>query len=256
MSFNVLFRGLVCHLTEEKVAVFVDAENHKLRLVVRASDVVGKPSFQSDDVHTKDDKEDDDDNAPAPPPRVSFLVGGGMLHIDGVTNKKLLRGDDFKKRVPSLREGSTCTKLRKEVRQRRMASGIAGYFQYPGGKMSVQSYFPEQAVFTGTVPQCIARVTRLELAVNGKNVTIRNGSQKVTLKPDAEVSFVNVDDTAMDDTAKVPVPNLHFHHYYHAIYDGCGMGKTPRPPAKRKPCPSEQADHAFPGSDCSNSQEP
>ena len=247
MSFNVLFRGLVCHLTEEKVAVFLDVEKHKLRLVVRASDIVGNASFESDTVHAVDPDEHN------PPPRKSFKIAGGTLRIEGVTDKALLRDQDFADRVPSLRKASTCNKLRPEIRRRRLASGIAGYLEMPGGELSVRNYFPEQALFLGNTPQCIARVVQLALKTNGKkNVTIRNGSKKVTLKPNAEVSFVNV-----DPAPEMSDPNLHFHHYYHAIYTGCGMGLVPTPPADKPHCTLEkQSGQVFPGSDCSNSQEP
>ncbi len=246
MSFNVLFRGLVCHLTKEKVAVFLDVEKHELRLVVRESDIVGKPSFESDQVHAVDPDEKN------PPPRKSFKIAGGTLRIEGVTDKQLTRKEDFTDRVPSLRKASSCNKLRPEIKKRRVAAGaIAGYLELPGGEFSVRHYFPEQALFLGDKPQCIARVVQLALKTNGKNITIRNGSKKITVKPDAEVSFVNV-----DDKPTMAQPNLHFHHYYHAIYSGCGMGSSPIPPAEPKRCDLEQPGQVFPGSDCSNSQEP
>jgi len=250
MSFNVLFRGLVCHLTEEKVAVFVEAPKHELRLVVRDSDIVGKPSFQSDLVHVRDSDEK------SSPPRKSFKIAGGTLRIEGVAEKTLARKQDFSERVPSLRKGAGAmhTKVRKEVRERRMASGIAGYLQYPGGVLSVRNYFPEQAVFTGDRPECIARVVQLAMETKKKkNVTIRNGSKLITLKPDAEVAIVNV-----DDTSTIGMPNTHFHHYYHAIYSNGEMGATPKPPEGTPPhCDlAKQSGPIFPGSDCSNSQEP
>lgn len=251
MSFNVLFRGLVCHLTEEKVAVFVEAQKHELRLVVRDSDIVGKPTFESDLVHAVEPEETD------PPPRKSFRIAGGTLRIEGVTDKKLSRKDDFDLRVPSLRKGAEGMKMtvRKEVRQQRKASGIAGYLQIPGGVLSVRNYFPDQAVFTGTTPECIARVVQLAMETTGKkSVTIRNGSKRVTLKPDAEVAIVNVDETATEG-----MPNQHFHHYYHAIYSNGAMGQTPQPVAGPGDhhCPkAPQSGPIFPGSDCSNSQEP
>ena len=144
------------------------------------------------------------------------------------------------------------TTIRPEVRRRKTCHHIAGYLRYPGGVFSVTKYFPNQALFAGDTPQCIGHTVQLSMTPNGGNVIIRNGSKRITLKRDAVVMFVNVDDTAMN------LANTHFHHYYHAIYEGDGSGKVPHLPSDAQPqdCELAKPSQLFPDTDCSNSHEP
>ena len=248
MAFNVLFRGLVCHLTKEKMSVFVGAPEHELRLVVKTKDLVGVSGFERDGVHTRRDPDDPEQDTAE---RTSIVIGGKRLRIEGVTNRELTQKRDFADRVPSLRKGGARGAVRAAVRQRRLADGIAGFFEYPGGVFSVKRFFPEQAIFDSSTPACIAHTVRLSFGTNGGNVTIRNGTRKVTIKPNAEVEFVNGPE---GDEQEGGLPNQHFHHYYHAIFTGHEAGVTPTPASDLK-CTGKPGP-VFAGLDCSNSQEP
>lgn len=243
MPFNVLFRGLVCHLTEEKMSVFVHAPKHELRLVVNACDVVSACGFERDDVHTQPDPDDPQDTQP----KTSFKVAGGRLRILGVEDHRLTANEDFSCHVPSLRKGAHGT-IRRSVLQRKPAENIAGYFEYPGGTFSVRKYFAQQALFNSTTADCIAQTVQLSFATNGRNVTIRDGDKEVTLKPQARVMFVNG-----ENSHGLGAPNQHFHHYYDAIYSTHEHGAVPQ--SVETFCGGEPGP-VFPGMDCSNSQWP
>jgi hypothetical protein len=245
VSFNVLFRGLVCHLTNEKVAVFVRSEGHELRLLVRPADIVAINNAEIDKVHAHNDIGDDDG-------RLAVKVEGSLT-IEGIPPTHLDAGQtDFKTFVPSLPERTKCRQRRAVIDERRVDDKILGYLDLPGGTLVVRDFFRTQGQFPGDArPQCFARRVQLELTPNGGNVTIRNGTYSVELKPDAEVEFVNVLPRADDHGG----PNHHFGAYFGAIYEGCETSLAPD--SRADECNlSTQRSFADPGTDCSNSHDP
>lgn len=250
MAFNVFFHGLVCHRTEENTAVFIAAHNHALRMVVRKEDVVSSNGFQSDpeSLHLN--------------PRVaakdqsSFLIDGLVLTVGGVTPTSPTFTSYFRKFVPSLRTQSNCNgvNVRTTVKNRQIDKFVSGYLVHPGGAYSVNDFFPEKATLTGNEQDanCVARTIQIALTTNGGNVTIGDGRARITLKPDSEARFVNI----LPPPILANEPNLHFDHYFQALYEGCNGGRGPQPAGGKRCTHRHDPSFAVPGADCSNSGDP
>lgn len=251
MGFNILFHGLVCHRTEVNTSVFIDAEKHELRLVVLNDIVVDTKGFAADPA----------DAALHLNPRVaahlqtSYRVEG-VLTVDGAEPVAPTFTSYFRRFVPGLRTTSSClaTNVRKDVRDQKIVPGLVrGYLVHPGGEYSVNDFFPEKQTMTEFVKDanCMARTIRLALATNGKNITIRDGASFITLKPNAEVRFVNI----LPPLVASP-SNGHFEHYYHAMYEGCNSGRVPLPVGGLQCTHRHDPSFAVPGGDCGNSGDP
>lgn len=237
MAIKILFRGLFCHFTNTNTVVIIDAFQHNLRLVARTADVAASAGFASDMIFAKKDEK-------------SFKVGGHVLKLGGTTPGATTRSADFVSRVPGLTAHTTCTQVRPMVAARQLVSHIAGYLVHEGGAYSVHDFFPDMVTFTGNGANasCIARTVALDVQSAG-DVTIGDGPASVTIRNGSTVSFMNAID------ATLGLPNEHFHHYYHAIFDGCPGGQQPRAVVGH-PCPQAPPPDAFPGADCANSHNP
>lgn len=244
MSCKLLFRGLICLRTEDDSAVFIGAEGHELRLIVKNKDLV-KPAqnLESDDAHLS--------GFVTRTPRTAFKIAQKVLHVQSGTEKETSTfDDDYLTFVPSLRKKSACSEVRPEIAERRLGHHIGGYLIHTGGRYSVREFFPEKVTFTGNAEdgECIAMTTSVELKTNGKEVVIGDDESSITVRPDAELLFVN---------GPVVPPDIHdhFQHYFHAIYKDCHGGQRPMPVDEACPL-SRERQPLLPGSDCPSSGDP
>jgi hypothetical protein len=251
MGFNIFFHGLVCHRTEENTAVFINAAEHELRLAVLKDDVVNSNGFDADppdDALHLDPRID-------PELQISFRIGNRVLKVGGAVPVQSTFTSYFRRFVPSLRAQSSCqaVNVRQEIVNHEIGEQVSGYLLHPGGAFSVHDFFPEKQTLTGFVKDadCMARTIQLALTTNGNNVTIGNDAASITLKPDAEVRIVNV----LPPFVAGP-SNMHFHHYYHALYEGCNSGKVPMPVGGLKCTHRHDPSFAVPGGDCGNTGDP
>jgi hypothetical protein len=236
MGIKILFRGLFCHFTDTNTVVIIDAFKHDLRLTARAVDVVSAAGFATDGVFAKTGE-------------TSFKIGKHILKLSGTTAAPTTRTPEFINQVPSLRKHTNCSNVRTDVASKKLASHIAGYLVHSGGAYSVADFFPLMVTFNGKDDDaaCIARTVLLEL--NGSSdVTIGDAAAHVTIRNGSTVNFTN----AVDGLG---LPNEHFHHYFHAIFDGCTGGDQPRSVASKE-CHPGHPPNAFPGADCANSHNP
>lgn len=251
MGFNILFHGLVCHRTKANTAVFIGAEEHELRLVARTEDVINWSGFDTDPpddaLHL--------DPAVAPELQTSFRIGNRVLDVGGAEAVESTFTTYFRRYVPSLQSQSSCqtVNVRPEVENHVVGGGVSGYLRHPGGDFSVHDFFPEKQTLTGSVEDadCMARTIRLVLSTNGKDVTIGDDAGTITLKRDAEVRIVNV----LPPLVAGP-SNVHFQHYYDALYAGCNSGKVPMPAGGLACNHRHDPSFAVPGGDCGNSGDP
>lgn len=252
MAFNILFHGLICHRTEEKTAVFIGAEEHELRLVVRNDDIVGSPiGFDPDppDDALHLDPEVD------PGLQTAFRIGNRVLKVGGAKQVASTFSSHFLKFVPSLRKQSSCqgVNVRPQIVNHEMGHHVSGYLLHPGGDYSVNDFFPEKQTLTGFVKDanCLARTTQLALTTNGGNITIGDADGSITLKPTARIRIVNV----LPPLVAGP-SNTHFQHYYHAIYENCNSGRIPMPAGGLQCTHRHDPSFAVPGGDCGNTGDP
>lgn len=252
MPFNIFFHGLVCHRTEVNTSVFVEAPDHELRLVVLNDSVLDVQGFAADPPA----------NALHLNPKISanlqtsYQVKDHVLTVTGAEPVASTFTSYFRRFVPHLRTTSSCgaANVRNDIVNHKVMPGLVrGYLIHPGGEYSVNDFFPEKQTLTGMVKDanCMARTIQLSLATNGKNITIGDGAAVITLKPNAEVRFVNV----LPPLIAGPT-NDHFGHYYHAIYQGCNSGKVPRPAGGLQCTHRHDPSFAVDGGDCGQTGDP
>ncbi|MEA2465750.1 MAG: hypothetical protein QOJ98_3497 [Acidobacteriota bacterium] len=251
MPFNIFFHGLVCHRTEENTSVFVAAEGHELRLVVRNADVIDANGLEADPV---DDALHQIIGLDAALQK-SYRVAGRVLTVKGTEPAQPAVSSFFRQFVPSLRANANCpgAGVRSQIVNHEVGGMVSGYLRYPGGVYSVNDFFAEKHTLTGFAKdaKCIARTIRLALTTNGSDVTIGDAGGAITLKRSAAVRFVNVLPPFVGAGS-----NMHFPHYYHAMYEGCHDGKAPTLAGGTACNHRHDPSFATPNGDCGNTGDP
>jgi len=245
MPFKILFKGLVCHVTDERgeTAVFISGPpvpRHELRLIVpKAEHIISAQCPQ--------------DPASAPEGGRAFIIEKKVLSITGVLPTAARKSAKFERNVPALRHltAGGCTQLAPAVTQRRVTSQLKGYLNHPSGRFDVVTLFRNKGRFThGNIGErCVASLVSLSLASTSSPVTISGRGVKLVLRPDATIRIHNVVFGA------VGLMNDHFFHYGAVLSNKCKLQGTIL--EVNDPCSGpEFAFPEFPTVECSNTNVP
>jgi|GEM_PF-6364580 len=215
MPFKILFKGLVCHVTEDdgrETAVFIAGPpepRHELRLIA--------PTERILEARCREDR------SSAPEGSRAFVIERKILSIGGLGNTKRVTSKEFDFNVPALLAFASCPTLGHAIAKRQLTKGISGYLDHPAGRFDVVSFFKNKARFTaGPEPRerCVASVVSLTLPSGDQPVTIYGRGVKLVFRPDSTIRINNLAFGA------VGLMNDHFHHYASVLPPKCVLEGT------------------------------
>lgn len=247
MTIRVQFQGLICHVLETGVAVFLRgpaSEPHAPKLIVNKNALVGTPTF------------------PALPPRKNDNVYSLKdFTVMMIAVKEEIAADDpsiaFKLHVPKLDSLAGPSPLSDDVIQRKIGPNFSGFLIRPHGQWFVPDYFRKQGFFDDDptkTPRCFPRIVEIRYAP--ADLTKPIGFTTNPADPSAGKSLFVEDGALVTIVNEADASGEHFHAHYSVL-------KNP----KKKPIPVDvsSADCPFSspptgapvvGVQCSNTQYP
>jgi len=175
--FRIRFGGLLTHtcLAGRQFVVLIRDARHRALLTVKKGDVLGtsEPPPESWDG-----------------PGVTCYSLAGAIRLDGVEQGPVqvnLNG------VPKLTEISDGRTVQNDIIYHRPSPDFLGFFDLDGGTLSIEDWYEQHVTFDRAILCCLPRTVMYGVSATAGAVQFRIDGRYVTIKPDAEVLFTNVD---------------------------------------------------------------